>query len=436
MNYLHSFFSWYQQQSFNKKTGLIIGLVFITSFGLISGFWALSPAYGILFNQLEEQDASQIVNELDKRAINYQLKDNGKEILIDKGLIAKTRLNLMSSGLNLSGQVGFELFDKSDWGMTDFSQKINYQRALQGELERTIGAIEEIRNVRIHLVLPEKQLFSQDSNPPKAAVTLHLKYPLTLKQVQSIQRLISASVPHLAWSHVVILDQNGNTLSSETIQNSNHRLQYKQNLERYLRQKVTHLLHTIFKDEPVLVQVDILLNYDEVQRELITPKAQGQVTHEKQITHAIQVKKTQKPEKQDVTLEKSYQIGSEKQQYKKAKETIERLSISVAIPKNTPVQTVHQIERLVKNAVGFNEQRGDKLSVEALVSSSPTKPNLTNKSLKVTPKPNYSTPIFYIVVFFMCTSIGTVYFLRQKTIKKRQALLLELTQWIDAHESI
>ncbi len=436
MNYMQRFLRWYQEQPANKKWGLSLSTLIIICGTACLCWWVLSPSYALLFSQLNEQDANQIIKELDNQAITYQLSHDGQDILIDKQLIAKTRLKIMGSGLNLAGEVGFELFDKNDLGMSDFSQKINYQRALQGELERTISSLEEVNKARIHLVLPEKHLFSQDNTPPKAAVTLHLKYPLTVKQIQSIQRLVSSSVPHLTVQQVVIVDQNGTTLSPGAHYHNEQRLHYKQTLEHYITDKITQLLNTLFATDQFLVRVDVALNYDTFQRELITPQASGQITHEKQIKHELVDKNAKSPQKNDLIVEKSYQLGSKKEQYQRAHATIDRVSISVAVPRNTSVHTLAQIEHLVKNASGFETGRGDKLSVEALIPPHTTKSAVIQAQPVSQPTllPPASSTLFYILAFLLCSSGSVIFYIRQQKIKQRGVLLLELTQWLEQHE--
>ena len=212
MKHVEHLMQWFQAQRMQRQIALLTGIALIVSITAGLLIWVMSPSYGILFSHLDSRDANQILTQLEQSNISYQVRNQGGDILIDKQLIDKTRIKLMSSDLQLNHSVGFELFDKTDFGMTDFSQKINYQRALQGELERTINSLEEVKQSRVQLTIPENHLFQQESNLPRVAVTLHLNRPLTPQQVKSIQQLISASVANLPISNVVIVDQNGNGL--------------------------------------------------------------------------------------------------------------------------------------------------------------------------------------------------------------------------------
>lgn len=435
MNYLQLIYQWFNALPKKRKVSLSLSVLFILSLTTVLGWWVLSPSYAVLFKHLDEQDSAKILNQLEQSNIDYQLRDGGTEILIAKNLIPQTRLKIMSSGVQLTGSIGFELFDKSDFGMTDFSQKINYQRALQGELERTIASLDEISQARVHLVLPENHLFDKTDNQPKAAVTLHLKHKITPQQVQSIQQLLTASIAHLTVKNVVIVDQNGNTLSQSEEDNSFSQLRTKKTIEHYLNDKVTQLLHKIFTRNQVMVKIDAAINYDELQRELVKPQTQGLITHEKEIKHSTSGKTDKDKNNQEVTLEKSYQLGSEKELFKKASGTIERLTISVLVPQNTEEQTLAQVRRLVKNAVGFDERRGDIISIEALI----VRPNpSSNREPMVTPPVSLQDEnnqlILYLLIMALFISFSAAVMLKKARNKKRRLLLIELTQWLNHHE--
>lgn len=418
-----------------RKLTLSVAVVCIVLITTLLSWWTLSPTYAVLFNHLDEQDAHKILGQLEQDNISYQLRSGGSDILIDKNLIAKTRLKIMSSGMQFTGSVGFELFDKSDFGMTDFSQKINYQRALQGELERTISSLDEIRYARVHLIIPESHLFDKEENQPKAAITLHLKNSLTPKQVRSIQQLVSASVAHLSVNSVVVVDQNGNTLSPSEEEDSLAQFTTKKNIELYLNSKVAQMLHKIFPKNQVVVKIDATINYDELQRELIKPQSQGQISHEKEINHSVTGKTEKDKTNQDVTLEKSYELGSEKESFKRANGTIEHLSISVVLPRDTDKETIAQVERLVKNTVGFNAQRGDVISIEALITAKPQAPPpvVPLTAEKITHQFDKTVWSYFLILFLFISTMGVLVVKRIRH-KRRQLLLIELTQWLTHNE--
>jgi flagellar M-ring protein FliF len=185
---------------------------------LCIGVWYafLRVPYKALFTGLQTNDAATIVAELERRKVPYRLSDDGATIYVPADTAERTRLAVMTEDLPLKGTVGFELFDRSDMGLTDFAQKINYLRALQGELERTIGSLDGVDSVRVHLSLGEDRVFRDDTVPPKASVTVHMRQGLTLStdSARGIQRLVSASVPNLDAANVVVLDSKGDVVDT------------------------------------------------------------------------------------------------------------------------------------------------------------------------------------------------------------------------------
>ncbi|KGP63297.1 hypothetical protein EP47_09195 [Legionella norrlandica] len=442
MSYLSKVKLWFSELPTKSKIQYLLAFMVFTLSAAFLSWWILAPSYEVLFNQLDAQDANKILGQLEQANIRYQIRNGGRDILIDKNLIAKTRLKIMGSGVQLAGSVGFELFDKNDFGMTDFSQKINYQRALQGELERTISSLEEIQQARVHIVMPESHLFARDAIQPKAAVTLHLRKALNARQVLSIQQLVTASIAHMNINNVVVVDQNGNTLSSNEDDSFSKHFDTKKSIEHYLNEKITQMLLNIFTKNQVMVKVDVAINYDELQRELIKPQSQGLITHEKKIKQSILGKTDKDKTNRNVTLEKSYHFGTEKELYKRASGTIERLSISVLVPYNTDKTILTQIQRLVKSTTGFNERRGDVISIEPLIIVHSESPQLTPPtqltSISLNPEESFAgfqqnwLPYSFIVLIFLF--ITGAFKLKKKREKKRQQLLTELSQWLSQYE--
>lgn len=431
MNHVEQLLQWFRAQGLQRKITLVGGIVLITSLTTYLVIWVLSPGYGVLFSHLDSHDANQILTQLEQANIAYQVRNQGGDILIDKTLIDKTRIKLMGSDLQLTHSTGFELFDKTDFGMTDFSQKINYQRALQGELERTINSLDEVKQARVQLTIPESHLFQQESNLPRAAVTLHLNRALTLQQVMSIQQLIAASVANLPLNNVVIVDQNGNGLIASEEDSSTGHFTAKKKIEHYLNEKVMQMLRQIFNDDGVMVKIDATLNYDELQRERVKPQHEGAISHEKETRHSTPNKTGKIPINQDFMREKTWQLGREKEQFTRANGTIERLTISVVLPKTTGKEKIMQVERMVKSVVGFNIKRGDTISVEALIEEPKTLPVDEPKPVP-TPLPT-SQLLSGLGAFFVLSFMAMLLRLRTR-MKQRRRLLTELSQWLIEHD--
>jgi len=153
------------------RAGLIGGVLIIVLGVALAAWWVFRTEYQVLFSELKPQDAQAMTTELERLKIPYRLGDNGTAILVDKTTVHATRIKLMGKELPLQGAVGLELFNNTDFGMTEFAQKINYQRALQGELTRTIQSLAEVREVRVLLALPEQGLFKQATAKAKASIT-------------------------------------------------------------------------------------------------------------------------------------------------------------------------------------------------------------------------------------------------------------------------
>jgi flagellar M-ring protein FliF len=178
-------------------------------------YWFLRADYTVLYTGLRPADASAIVTQLDAKGLSHRLRDGGTTILVPADQVDTGRLAIAGSDVGAKGVVGFELFNKSDMGLTDFAQKINYQRALQGELARTIMTMEVVETARVHLAIPERSLFRTNRSEPKAAVEVVAKLgqTLTAERVAGIQQLIASSVPDLALGDVVVIDGEGRIVS-------------------------------------------------------------------------------------------------------------------------------------------------------------------------------------------------------------------------------
>jgi flagellar M-ring protein FliF len=191
---------------------LTIGVV------LVVGYFAfLRTPYKVLFANLRTMDAATIVTALDKKKVPYRLEDGGATIKVPSELVDSTRLGVMSEDLPIQGTVGFELFNKSDMGLTEFAQRINYQRALQGELTRTIMTLDAVDTARVHLALADPTIFRDDRRPSKASVTVVTRpgRELGAGAVRGIQRLIAAAASDLSPDDVVVLDEHGKVLNGD-----------------------------------------------------------------------------------------------------------------------------------------------------------------------------------------------------------------------------
>src|SRR5690554_1961839 len=178
--------------------------------------WARTPDYRVLFSNLADRDGGAIVAALAQANVPYRLSDNGNAILVPSDKVHEVRLQLAQQGLPRSGETGFELMDQTRFGASQFTEQINYQRALEGELVSSIQAMHAVQDARVHLAIPRESLFVRDRQPPTASVLLTL-YPgrsLSEAQVAAITWLVSSSVPHLTADKVSVVDQNGRLLTA------------------------------------------------------------------------------------------------------------------------------------------------------------------------------------------------------------------------------
>lgn len=340
--------------------------------------------YDVLFSQLAESDAATIVDQLKRQKTPYRLSGAGTTIEVPAQQVHETRLRLMSSGLPLSGGIGFEIFDKQGLGATEQSQRVSYQRALQGELARTIGTLDGVRQVRVHLVLPESTLFRRDRQEARAAVTLTMNRGAALEreQIMGVQRLVAASVAGLEPGKVIVTDQRGITLSGPDSLGgdaaiSEHRLAMKRDIEEYITRKVAHLLDSTYGPGQAIVSVDVSLNFDEIRRTVQDLQPSG-VRRRRQVSSGASLGDDGAPVANlgaadgaapaggNTSTEVEYEYGRKVEQVIAAPGGIARLSIGVVVPGALSEDKQQRIAELVRMAAGVNEQRGDAIVVQPL----------------------------------------------------------------------
>lgn len=221
----------------------------VIAIGVVLALWLREPEYHTLFSNIESRDGGAIVSILNQRNIPYKFANNGATILVPADQVYALRLQLAEQGLPRGGNVGFELFDKSHFGASQFAEQVTYQRALEGELARSIEAMHPVKTARMHLAIPRQSLFVRDRQPPTASVLLTL-YPgrsLSESQVSAISWLVSSSVPKLNAENVSIVDQDGHLLSSpggEADMDSSRR-NFISDLEQRTVQSILTLLNPI-----------------------------------------------------------------------------------------------------------------------------------------------------------------------------------------------
>jgi flagellar M-ring protein FliF len=367
------------------KFGLAAGAALILALTVVLAIWIYRPSYQVLFAELAPGDAAAMTAELERMKVPFQLADGGNTILVPKDAVYKTRLKLMGNDIPLRGAVGFEVFNNADFGMTEFVQKVNYQRAIQGELTRTIMAIENIQSARVHLAVPEQGLFKKATTKPKASVTVTMKprKSLTPEQTAGIQRLVAASVPDITAADVTILDQHGVALTrvaqGETgLEAAGTQLDSKKSAEEYLLRKVTQVLDRTFGAGEAIASVDLVLNLDQsrVTTEDVMPSKAandsgvpiGVVVRERQtVKDAGSAASARDAQSSTVTAsEADYQVGRRVEQVVSAPGATRRMTIAVVVKKPLTASQVENLKEVVASAAGFNSARGDTIAVYSM----------------------------------------------------------------------
>ena len=375
------------EMSTGKKVSLAIGFLLIIGITVVLGIWAFSSKSSVLFSKLDDSDAAVMIEQLEEMKIPFSLEDGGKTILVDDKIVHETRLKLMAKGVNLAGGVGFEVFDDAEFGMTEYAQKINYQRALQGELSRTISSLDEVKYARVHLVLPKSSLFSEEQTKAKASVTLVVEngIQLTKKRIIGIQRLVAASISDMQPGQVTVLDQKGIPLSAAVSENGfdsavSSRLEEKQAIESYLSQKAVEVLEHSFGKGNSIVKVDVTLDHNKVKttsenilgadginnRGVLTRKRE---TISKQPIVKGDSKKGKVQKNESSTTELDYKVGREIKESITAPGSITKITVGVILPAGTSSSQVNKALELISMVVGINKDRGDKVFVQTLSGS-------------------------------------------------------------------
>lgn len=368
------------------RAGLVLGALLIAALAIALGVWAYRPDYQVLFAEVAPRDAAAMTAELDKMKVPYELGENGTAILVPRPLVYKTRLALMGKDVPLHGAVGFEVFNNADFGMTEFVQKVNYLRAIQGELTRTILAIDGVQNARVHLALPDQGLFKKSAAKAKASVTVTMKpgQSLNPEQVAGIQRLVAASVTDIASGDVTVLDQHGVALTRVQGDEENGgsgatQLDVKRSTEEYMMKKVAAVLDRTFGPGEAIASVDVALNLDRgklTTEEVLPSKAgtsengpTGVVVRERQTLRDASPTGTNAAAAAaggTTSNEAEYQVGRRVEQLAIAGGTVRRMTVSVIVKQSLSDAQLDKLKEVVGLAVGFNAGRGDAIVVNSM----------------------------------------------------------------------
>jgi len=381
-----------------SKTKKIIIIVMSIAVILSAAFfiqWATRVEYAPLMTDLTAEEASGVVEKLKEFGVDYKLENQGTTISVPKDQLYEIMIDLAGAGVLKNSSVGFEIFDQQKLGTTEFDNNVNFMRALQGELQRTIMAFDEIEEARVHLVLPQDSLFIEEEKPASAAITLKLKPLAKLKaeQIKGIIDLVSSSVPNLPEENVKIIDTSGRVLSDEVNleedSSMTQQTQYelRRQFEKDLEKRVQNLLDTIFGNGSAVVMITADLDFDHVEEESIDygeGSIVGQETSNEQSTGTTtgepagvdanvtpQVENYQAVNQNTSTYQQessttNYLVDQVKRVTVKAPGQIRSLSASVVVNGQLSEEQLAEMERVVATAIGYQEMRGDQISVTSM----------------------------------------------------------------------
>ncbi len=409
--------------------------------------------YGVLFERLDSSDNALILQHLQQNQIPYKiLKDD--TILIPKDKVYEERITLASQGIPKTSKVGFEIFDTKDFGATDFDQNIKLIRAIEGELSRTIESLNPILKANVHIAIPKDSVFVAKEVPPSASVMLKLKPDMKLSptQILGIKNLIAAAVPKLTTENVKIVNENGESIGEgDILENSKElaleQLRYKQNFENILENKIVNILAPIVGGKnKVVARVNAEFDFSQKKstKETFDPnnvvRSEQNLEEKKEGASKKQVggvpgvvsnigpvqglKDNKEPEKYEKSQNTTnYEVGKTISEIKGEFGTLVRLNAAVVVDGKYKIalkdgantleyeplsdESLKKINALVKQAIGYNQNRGDDVAVSNF-EFNPTAPMLDNATLseKIMHKTqkilgSFTPLIKYILVFIV-----------------------------------
>nr|WP_164503110.1 flagellar basal-body MS-ring/collar protein FliF [Nitrosomonas sp. JL21] len=411
------------QLSNQKKLGLIMAAAAVIAVLAGALMWSQTPEYRVLYNNVADQDGAAIISALQQMNVPYKFSNHGGAILVPEKHVHEVRLRLAGQGLPKGNLPGFELMENQKFGSSQFLEQVNYQRALEGELARSIQSLSAVQSARVHLAIAKPSVFSRDKQQPSVSVLLNL-YPgrvLSVEQVSAIVHLMASSVPNLPIKNVTVVDQNGNLLSTQHENKQDKafdakQLEYIQELEENYIRRIEAILTPITGAANVRAQVTADLDFSRIERaeEIYRPNnseadvasIRSQKTLESTTTGSktdggIPGALTNRPpepasapidakaggaetndkapplptdRKKESTI--NYEVDKTVQHTQQSTGGIKRLTAAVVVNyrkkidengevTNEPLSEdeIKEINNLVKEAMGYNEKRGDSLTV-------------------------------------------------------------------------
>ena len=364
--------------TFNQK--VLLGAVVTASVISVAVFslWLQQEEMAVLFTGMSPEDASAALEELAKQNVDTELANGGTTILVPAGQKDRLRLDLSTRGIPSSGTVGFEIFDGKQYGLTEFLQNVNFKRALEGEMVKSIETLQGIQSARVHLVLPKQTLFQREASQATASVVLRLGRSARLAdtQIAGIQAMVAAGVENLDVANVTVIDQHGKVLSEgvrdDDVGRSENQLTLRKEVEGYLGEKAASMLDRVLGPGRSIVRVNATLNFEKIdrEREIYDPAATV-------VRSEARTETTNPDEGNSEQSETNYEINRTVERIVGETGGISALSVAVFVdghyepvadggePAYKPLsdEELGQLRRIVQTAVGLNSVRGDQIEV-------------------------------------------------------------------------
>lgn len=425
-----------------KKISILAGIGASVLAIMALVYFSNAVDYRVLFSNLSSEDAGNIVAKLKEKKVPYKLSGAGDSIMVPQGKVSELRLELAASGLPQGGGVGFEIFDSKSLGVTEFVQQLNYQRALQGELSRTINGLDEIQQSRVHIVIPKKALFAEDQKKPTASVILKMKPGRQLRssQIEGIIHLVAGSVEGLSAADVMVVDNTGKVLSkmqdeSKIGRLSNSQIEYRRNIEKDLTNRVQTMLEKVVGEGKAVVRISADLDFRITERMEEKYDPDAQVIRSRQLQSersgmsdpaaaptTVQPGITpvkQEPQQERIDEITNYEINKIVNKTIMPVGEIKKLSIAVLVDGNyvknekgleeyqpRSKKELGDLEDLVKKSAGFDSRREDQVVVTNIpfkkVDAEDIKPAFTEQVSQFYPVLKYIVilAVFVLIVLF------------------------------------
>ncbi|NIM06547.1 MAG: flagellar M-ring protein FliF [Armatimonadetes bacterium] len=406
---MYSLISFWQSATTSQKMALVAFVMAgIAAVGVIVSV-ATRPSYAPLYSGLQQDDAGKIVEKLREQKVPYRLTGGGSAVEVASDKVHEVRLQLAEEGLPRGGNVGFELFDTNRVGLTQFGERINYQRALQGELARTISEIDSVSSARVHLVVPEPKLYEEEEARPSASVVLRMRggRVLAQRQIRGIVHLASSAVEGLSPDDVKILDTSGNLLSapSDISYGSGGggivlaRLEMAREFERRTEQKVQSMLDEVAGPNKAVVRINATLDFDSIEMEeaIYEPAGEGKGVLESQqelresykgkgvppasgvpgVTSNLIARPTpstatgENEGYERVETSSKYQITKKIQKSSVGPGQVKKIQMALFVDQSIESAQLAALEKAASAAAGIDPQRGDQVVVESIPFAQP-----------------------------------------------------------------